>query len=377
MLLGAIKAKKFVPWLRSNGPIGVDFSLSYLHMIQLARLANGSIQVTGRASIAHPCSRDELLHSPALLKKQIARGLREGRFHGRRAILAMPASEFKTMSVNYRTPKGVTDDAAIISLMRERLDGPLEDYVVDYMPVSAQVRDAEKLAIVAVSPRTATLQFLGAIAATGLKVQALEIGPMAICRLASAMPDSDSQLTLIITSGQKRSYLTLLSGDRLLMDQQIDFSEELLLTRLSNALDMSRESAMEMIRRTGVHAKSGMQLLGHKHGETGIFNTLLEILKPDILRLVEEIDRVFMYAAAQARGGGKARICLLGSLARWRGFDQVVSGFTNLPLANLASPLRLFGADAEESELNEKTSEPEFAVATGLALKSLLNHEKH
>ena len=189
-LRSLVTGRNIRPWRRVYGAIGVDVSLSCLHLVQLAKDIDGSIRVVGRASVAHPCDRAQLLASGPLLKKQMAIALKQGRFKGRRAVLAMPASEFRTISVNYRTPQGASDDQAIMSLMKERLDGSLSDYVIDYIPVRAQARDAEKLAIVAVSSRESVVRYLDVMRSTGLEVDALEIGPVAVCRLIGAMPDS-------------------------------------------------------------------------------------------------------------------------------------------------------------------------------------------
>jgi Tfp pilus assembly PilM family ATPase len=138
---------------------------------------------------------------------------------------------------------------------------------------------------------------------------------------------------------------------------------------------MDEKSAREIVMRTGLHPHCGIRMTGHRQGETGIFNTLLEILKPELLHLVEEIDRAFMYAAAQARGGGETRICLLGSLARWPGVDRVLAELLNLPLSALANPLAPFGADEPAFAEQASTAEPEFAVATGLALRGLVDDD--
>ena len=68
-----------------------------------------------------------------------------------------------------------SDDEVIAQKMLERLDGDITDYVMDYIPVRAEARDAEKLAIVAISKRAEVTAFLQSMRAAQLDVDALEI----------------------------------------------------------------------------------------------------------------------------------------------------------------------------------------------------------
>lgn len=371
-----LAARLTPPLLRpKRGPIGVDLSLTRLHMVQFAKTSSGNVGLHAKMSLEYPDSREALLANPRQLKKLVDRGLSEGGFEGRKVVLGMPSDAFRTMSVNYRPQANVSDDQVVLRLMEERLDGAIDDYVIDYIPVRAEARDAEKLAIVAVSPRQRVTSFLDTMRAAGLAVDALEIGPVAIRRLTTALPTTTNGMILIINTGVSRSYLTMLSGRRLLMDKPIDFSQKRLLAALCRTLDITEPSALNMVERAGLHPASMGLPRDHREGETGIYNTLLEILKPEFLRLVEETDRAFMYAAAQARGGGDAVIYLLGSLARWGGADRILSSMTRLPVTTMPNPLQAFGDSECSNEYGHASAEPEFAVASGLALRGLVDDE--
>ena len=92
----------------------------------------------------------------------------------------------------------------------------------------------------AVSRRDDVIAYLDAMRASGLTVDALEIGPVAIRRLANALPASNTQMVLIVNTGFEASYLTMLSGRRLLMDQAIEFSESRVLGALAIAATVGR-----------------------------------------------------------------------------------------------------------------------------------------
>lgn len=344
--------------------------MSALHFVQLGRSVNDDIYLHARASLPIEGGYEALRASPNNLRACVRELLSRGPFQGRRAVVAMPAGLFRTMSVNYRTKPDQSEAQAISELMTERLDGPLHDYVLDYIPVRATARDAEKLAIVAVSRRDDVMALLSAFHRAGLRVEALEIAPVALRRLANTLSTKPSDMTLIINTGRHRSYMTLLSGRRLLLDQALEFGETGLIQALCDALELDFDQARDLVMRTGLHSGAAAPLDGHHEGETGIFNTLLEILRPQFLALVDQTDRAFMYAAAQTRGGGDARIILLGALARWPGCDRILSNLTHLPVSILpGGPDSFVAPDAPARHI--PANRPEYAVASGLALRGL------
>ena len=126
--------------------------------------------------------------------------------------------------------------------------------------------------------------------------------------------------------------------------------------------------------------RAGVQS-GHKHDsvdvtieESGLVGTLSEILKPKFLKLVEEIKRVCLYAAAETRGGAVSRIYLLGSIARWPGSEQMLSALTGSDVEKIPDPLALFPSATEPTHASSISAAPEIVVATGSALRGMQTH---
>ncbi len=195
---------------------------------------------------------------------------------------------------------------------------------------------------------------------------ALEIGPIAIGRLIGTLAaENHDGNVLIINSGREASYLTLVSGDDLLFDQQIRFGENALVRQLADTLDMSEELARDLMVSSGV--RSSRDTVAATLDEAGLGDTIAEILKPEFLRLVDEIKRVCLYAAAETRGGAVNKVYLLGSLAHWPGADDLLSSLADIEVANVRDPLLAFRGSEELS--GDAALSPELAVATGLALR--------
>ena len=354
---------------RQVGPIGIDFALESVHLVQLEKTSTGALQVRARASVPFEGPRRELLERPHQFRSLIRRALGEAKFQGRKAVLAMPSGMFRTVSINYRYGGSEAQEgAAVLKVMKDRLDGDLANYVLDYMPVSNRSKKDERLAIVAVSERKPVIEFLELVRKSGLDAEALEIGPVAISRLFGTLSaEQGKRNILVINSGRRASYLTLISGSDLLFDQEVGFGEESLIHQVAETLDMSPKLARDLVLRTGVHSVPGEA--SEANDDIGLMTTMSEILKPKFLKLVAEIKRAFLYAASETRGGGVSQVYLLGGIARWKGSDHLLSELAEVDVRKIPDPLALFPNDEHQSAA--ETAAPEVAVATGLALRGL------
>ena len=239
---------------QSIGPIGIDFGLEAMHLVQLEAATGQLPSVRARASLAYD-SRREVLDSPHQFRSLIKRALEADRFYGRKAVIAIPSGMFRTISINYQSAAGEEhESAAIVAVMKDRLEGELSDYVLDYLPVKSRSKNDERLALVAVSERQPIVDFLELARKARLDVLALEIGPVAIGRLVGALSmESGSNNVLVINSGRRASYLTLISGTDLLFDQEVAFGENSLIRQAAETLDMSEDMMRDLVLRTGVH----------------------------------------------------------------------------------------------------------------------------
>lgn len=355
------------------GPIGIDIALEEIHVVQLESSAGKPPILRARASLPLECTRRELIADPNKFRALIKHGLNSGPFNGSKAVLAMPSGMFRTVSINYQSGSGEKQEsAAILRVMKDRLDGNLQDYVLDYMPVKGRSKNDERLALVAVSERKDVLEYLDLARQARLDVSALEIGPVAISRLVRAISAGQgTRNVLVINSGRDATFLTLISGNDLLFDQEVDVGEKALIQQICDTLDMSEEMARDLVLRTGVLPGPQNDRVSAAIDESGLFNTLAEILKPQFLRLVEEIKRAFLYAAAETRGGSVTQVYLLGSIVRWPGSDRLLSSLTGVDVARIPNPLALIPSDSTDTVSDDNVAAPEIAVATGLALRGM------
>ena len=350
---------------RRIGPIGLDCSLGSLHLVQLQSAADGRITLHAAASIPYPQPRETLLAEPKKMRELIRQAMKADRFHGKKIVSTMPASDTRIIPVSYRVEDGQSEDAALLKLLAERVDEELSEYVIDYQPVRTTETSSERLAIVALARREAVIGYLEILRKAGLETTQLEIGPAAIRRLVSAMsPQNQYENVLAINFGRDASFLTVLSGNRLLFDQEINFGESGLLAKVASELDMSIEAVRRLLENNNIAPENSS--VDAANSEIDVAATLQEILKPMLRGLTEEINRVLVYTASQTHGEAISRIYLIGSLARWQGMDGLLNSLVKLPVETIPDPLKIFGRGTTLDI--ERLPQPEIAVAMGLAL---------
>lgn len=370
--LAAIK-QRFTPSANSRriGFIGLDCSLTEMHLVQLEADSTGKISVHAMASVPYPCSRDELFSSPKVMRTLVRQALASDKFQGHKVVSTLPSSSLQIMPVSYHPGGGKSDDEALLALLAERLDGDLADYVIDYIRVRSDQHAEERQAIVAVAKQDFVISYLEALRKSGLETMHLEIGPSAIRRLISAMSTpNEYENVLAINFGRTASFITVISGARLLFDQEIRFGEEDLLSRISENLDMPEESVQQLINEHSFDPGSIDTTSAPHNMNTDISSALQEIVKPAFLELTEEINRTLIYTASQTRGEPVSRIYLLGAIARWQGCDVLLNSLVQLDVVTIPNPLQPFGHEQAAAG----TAKPEIAVATGLAMHGMTEH---
>ncbi|MDH3452739.1 MAG: pilus assembly protein PilM [Gammaproteobacteria bacterium] len=358
-----------------RGHIGLEFAREKLHMVQLEKDPQDRIVVRARCSRSYDTDRDELLQSVRTLKPTLTQALKSGRFRGRSVISVLPNRLVRTMSITYEPDRDGDGDAAIAKAMQQRLPEPLENYVIDYLPVRSNTERGPRLSVVAVARREHVIDYLELLRGCGLDVEALEIGPAAIKRLVTAMADLiDPENVLVINFGESLTYLTMISGRRLLFDQEVEFGEQQLLTHIAASLDMDEVESRQLVYS---HALNNDGPNGMTDGVTAlapddIRETLLQIIRPRFVPLLEEIKRTLMYAAAETRGEAAKRIFLVGSIARWNAVDRLLSEMLDIQVLTIPDPLAPFCMTSDSTRTSG--AEPEIAVATGLALRGMFEH---
>lgn len=364
------RAARFWQGLRPRaavGAIGLDFGTRRLHLVQLARTPQGPA-MRAAVSLPYGMEREAALADARRLRALLTEARRHAPFRGRLVVTRPPPADTRILALAYRVGEGQDPAAALLRELRERVREPLEDWVVDYLPVRPEAPEAaERNAVVAMARRPAVIAYLDALNAAGLEVAALDIGPAALARLfALPRPGGDYDNTLLVNCGRERSFLTVIWGRRLMLDREVEFGESRLARRLAAGLGLDETTALALLGEHGF-------FVAHREGAGDadeIPLTVTEILRAEFVALAAEIDKTLIYTASRTRGSSVSRVCLHGSVARHPGAARLVESLISVPV-EVFDPLAHFPPPAGFAHAEPAA----LALATGLALRGLGEHE--
>jgi len=299
--------------------------------------------------------------------------LKEKNFRGKRVAALMPWEDVKIILLTYKA--NVSDvDSEVLKMLSNRIDGSIDEFVVDYVPVRANPSDEEHMVVATVSNRQKVDTLLHALIGCGLEVDSLDVAPTALRRIVSALYTGHAaDNVLMINTYREESYLTVISGRRLLFNQSVVFGETLLLDRISRELDISRESALALVLEHGLQKQP---MAAGVDAESGVSATLLEIVKPCFLELINEINRVLVFTASETHGEPVSRVCLLGSIAHWPGAQEVLLSLLDFDAPNGQTEFtQIFQDENEDTRIPWAGLFSEISIAMGLALRGLVPNE--
>jgi Tfp pilus assembly PilM family ATPase len=364
------------PGTNTYGPIGVYFTQHNLHLVQLEKFADGAVDIRAHAAVPFPGTRTELMAAPAAVAKLIRRGMRQSKFRGRKVVSAMPPEQVRVMSVSYPAGAGESAAASIAKLMADRVEGPLTDYVIDYVPIRVSAHDGDRLALVAVSSLEDANAYLDSLAAAGLHVDFLEIGPIAIKRLISFGAKTDLQdHVFVLNVGATSTNLTTISGERLLADQELEFGEQRVLGIIADSLDLTENMARDLIFSNGLDQSTDLHKTSGGSFDTSVVTTLIDIVRPEFLRLVREIERAFLFADSESHGNSRKKIIVAGNIAQWPGAAALLGSLTQTPVESLGRSHLPFAGDGDGNPDISDQLAAEMSTAVGLALRGMTDDE--
>jgi len=350
------------PGATQTGPIGFDLGHDKLHALQLER-EEETLGVRAAACVSLPagCRSD----ARTGLRPLVARTLKDRGFEGRRIVAAMPADDLKLMVLNYELSRQQTEPELIISRVEERIQEPVDGWVVDYLAIRKNPDEkGEHSALVAMAREDAVIQHLELLRSAGLEVEALEIGPVAVRRLITWLDN-----VLVINCGQEKSYLMVLWGQRLILYREIDFGEQQVIERVSKSLDMGSESAASLLYEFGVFPEADPPADAGANARE-IRQTLMEILKSSFNTVAEHVANALVYTASRTRGESVDSVYLLGPMARWPGADSLLGALVSIPV-QILDPLAGLESIRDGLGLSDMKCSLGFTLAAGLALRGM------
>ena len=362
---------------KGPSPIGVDLQQNSAKMIQFCHGPNGPA-LGACASVSFD---DSLIQIEDRQTQPIVAALRQalgrGDFRGCDAVITLPA---KKVDVRTLTLPGA--EAELEKMMKWEAESYLhydvKDACIDYVKLGDVSAGNEKRSevLVAAAGRPYLYALLDLLDRAGLKTQAVDIMPMALCRLARYLGEHVAESSVsIIDIGRTASLTVILDKGSLRLTRNIACGGEEFTTRIKSNLDILPEEAELLKIEYGAGAPKQGSSFGADHElvtKTEVAGAIHEILRHQLEEMAAELQKLFRYFSTQSKGAQVARGYLCGGGSKLKGLPDFLTQHTGTRMEMLPALATLFpGKCAKDAPASggPDACGPEFAVAAGLALR--------
>ncbi|MGB0866576.1 MAG: pilus assembly protein PilM [Granulosicoccaceae bacterium] len=335
--------------LQGTGPIGIDFGLNRVYATQLYRKGS-QLRIASSASAPYPGARESILNNTEALRELTQELLQNNGFRGNHAVVSAPLGEPKVLSLTFKSASPQDIPRHVIELVKERLGGGEQDWLVDYLPVKLKVKNSQDTMVMAAAmPRRSSLEFMENLQLAGLYLRAVEIAPQALERLLKQVETPQANC-VVIHFGQHKSYLSHFLQGKLTMDREIPVGLEDFVSPVSELLSVEKSLARNIFHTLGFGESSEMSPL----------------LNQTFDRLKVQIDLMNQYIASQLHGDGINCIYLTGDIANWSQASEAFSRKLGIQ-TKILNPFELLPQNAN-NEI-QRHDQAMYSIAAGLAMR--------
>ena len=230
----------------------------------------------------------------------------------------------------------------------------IDDVLIDYVASRARGQSGErKMAVtMVVADRHAVETELRQYQQAGLSVNAIDINPLALHQVAHRVGADETGVGFLafVDIGASHTDVEIIKHGSLRFSRTIATGGHALTQTLMQKFGIDAADAEGIKREQGLTGKA----------------KILEVLGPEVDKMIVEIQRSIDYYRAQARDGTLEHLLLAGGTPLMPGFVEYVGTFFDAKVA-LCNPFD--GMDCQANGALTQTMAPRFASSVGLALR--------
>lgn len=354
---------------RKHTPIGIDIGETGLKLVQFRKTQHG-LDLQAAGSLEAHCLAAEDTDEGAALVRDLRKVLAKRRFGCRRAVITLPPSEVSIRPLTL--PADAHDVAKKVRWEAESYLGyDIEDAVIDHIVLGETkgARDARLEVLAAAVQKDRVLRWLNLLGRAGLETEAVDVAPLALCRLLLRLGAVTDGAAAAVDIGASSTHTVIADGDQLRMSRTIAIGGDTFTKVIAAALEVSVEEAEALKRQHGSGAAipdAQPEVDGVPSEECAkIARIVHDIMREKIEFLVAELSKLFRYFSAQNQGRRVERVLLVGGGGALKGLDTLLAKRLEARVEAGAPISQLTGQSVKLRQENERS----FAVAAGLALR--------
>lgn len=296
-------------------PIGIDIGSRSVNIVQLAK-SSEDLHIHEADIMMLP---SEKVLDAGTIKDALSDLIKRNNFKGKTVVSRMPPSLVSIIPVKISPREGELLEQAIVREAKEHITYPVEEAVIDYLPISnsAEGSDESRKVLLILVKRCDVISYMDLFRKAGLKVDAIDIGPNAIRRAVSIFIRPLGKRIMIINIGDENSFSTILWDDSILIDRKMGWGERNIIEMLVSNLDIDHEEARKILFKYGIDCSSTPFVFfkddTYEMPDENIPAHIFDIVSPCMEELNKEIEKMLIYCTSEMKGTMIDQIYLMGS----------------------------------------------------------------
>jgi len=234
-----------------------------------------------------------------------------------------------------------------------------EELIIEHVNFGAD-DSGENLNILLVAvPKKLVYQFYEIFSLAGLELVAIDIEPLALCRLL--FNKGEQVPVALVDLGSSSTDLAIVRGKRMDFSRSFKFGMETVVSVVANSLMMDFQSAQRILREKGKVSLDDDDLGKQSHLDL--------VVLEGVGKLSHEIKRSFDFYRVQSQGIMVEQLFLSGELASMPGLQEYLQHELELKVTILKPDFTWLGEDLPGQDGG--TLHPAWAVTAGLALREV------
>jgi type IV pilus assembly protein PilM len=351
--------------LRSTYPIGIDLSDQSIYAVQLKETRQG-LAVRGLAHREFELGDEGIFDTGDALISEIEEALNNRAFRGKRVVVHFPPENIISFPISFQVGEAETLEEAILREAEQHLPFPIAEAIIDYASiVSLPSGGANRYkASITTAHRDQMKKYLLMLKEAGLTVEAVEGGISCLIRLHRYLYEFDSNPIVLCNIGYTGSILSVVTGDGILVQRSLPWGIQILLRKVQENLEISRDRAKTIVKQYGILCNDGINL-----GDS-MSRAINQMATTYLEELIHEFHNIIGYVISEEQDVVLERIYIYGQGSLIRYMDRYLEREVNIPTTLIINPMTKVELP-EDNILSDVSEGASFALALGLAMRKV------
>jgi Tfp pilus assembly PilM family ATPase len=333
-----------LPWARaSSSAIGVEAGDSGFRLAQ--RRLRGGEEDWALCSLELPA---EDFQDPAKANLRLRRQARKARAPKGGAICAISSPSVDIFPLNIKPSEEESIDSMVVSHSRKLLSSPLEEVVLDYMPLPEFVRrpgEETETVLVFSAPKEMIEGILKSSERIGLRINRI-LTPGCVLAQQAARRDPGKRF-LLIAAGEEATSVSVSQGGYVLLERILPWSVRKLVERLQDVTGIDAQKARSLLSGGGLN-KGDSQAQSLKLTDALLADeSLRQFMAPSLQEITEEATGCLGYCGSFLKHAATSAAVIAGPLASNSLLMETLQAELALPVIGPAEGLGLDAFDPQ------------------------------